>query len=85
MVEKVTEPINDMLVQMRISEEDFRKYNLKRGELEFSELVELINQEYARNALLACNTIAEQTGLSQMSMEEINAEIKAVRNAKTHS
>jgi hypothetical protein len=43
--------------------------------------VELIGKEYARNALLECNEIAEQEGLSKMSMDEIKAEI----DAKTHS
>ena len=41
--------------------------------------------EYARKALMECNEIAEQVGLSKMTMDEINAEIKAVRDAKTHS
>ncbi len=31
------------------------------------------------------NEIAEQEGLSKMTMDEIKAEIKAVRDAKTHS
>jgi hypothetical protein len=31
---------------------------------------------------LESNEIAEQVGLSKMTMDEINAEIKAVRNAK---
>jgi hypothetical protein len=48
-------------------------------------LVELINLEYARKALLECNEIAEKVGLSKMTMDEINAEIKAVRDAKAHS
>jgi hypothetical protein len=47
--------------------------------------VDLISREYARKALLECNEIAEQEGFSKMTMDEINAEIKAVRDAKTHS
>jgi hypothetical protein len=34
---------------------------------------------------LECNEIAEQVGLSKMTMDEINAEIQAVRDAKNHS
>lgn len=72
-------------VQIKVSETDFQKYNLGSEEIKFTDLVELISREYARKALLACNEIAEQVGLSKMTMDEINAEIKAVRDAKAHS
>jgi hypothetical protein len=72
-------------VQIKISETDFQRYNLDKGEIKFSDLVELIKQEYAREALLKCNEIAAKVGLSRMTIDEINAEIKAVRDAKTHS
>ncbi|MEZ4775934.1 MAG: hypothetical protein R3D00_22330 [Bacteroidia bacterium] len=72
-------------VQIKVSETDFQKYNLGNGEIKFTDLVELISREYTRKALLECNAIAEQVGLSRMTMDEINAEIKAVRDAKNHS
>ncbi len=72
-------------IQIKISESDFQKFNLGSGEIKFTELVERINSEYARRALMECNELAEQIGLSKMTMEEIDAEVKAVRDAKTHS
>ena len=72
-------------VRIKISETDFQKYNLVGGEIKFTDLVEMISREYARKALLECNEIAEKVGLSKMTMDEINAEIKAVRDAKAHS
>ncbi len=72
-------------IQIKISNTDFQKYNLGRKELKFSDLVDLISREYARKALLECNEIAEQEGFSKMTIDEINAEINAVRDAKTHS
>ena len=72
-------------VQIKVSETDFQRYNLGGDEIKFTDLVEVIKQEYARQALIACNEIAEKVGLSKMTMEEINAEIKAVRDAKTNS
>ncbi|MDX2246517.1 MAG: hypothetical protein SF052_07075 [Bacteroidia bacterium] len=72
-------------VQIKVSETDFQKYNLGKGEIKFTDLIELISREYARKALLECNAIAEQVGLSTMTMDEINAEIKAVRDGKNHS
>lgn len=72
-------------IQIRISKTDFQKYNFGNKEIKFTDLVDLISQEYARKALLECNEIAEQNGLSEMTMDEINAEIKAVRDAKSNS
>ncbi len=72
-------------LQIKISNTDFQKYNFNRKELKFTDLVNLISREYARKALLECNKIAEQEGLSRMTMNEINAEINEVRNAKSHS
>lgn len=72
-------------LQLKVSETDFQKYNLGSKEIKFTDLVDLISREYARKALLECNVIAEQKGLSKLTMDEINAEIKSVRDAKTHS
>jgi len=72
-------------IQIKISKTDFQKYNFGNKEIKFTDLVDLISQEYARKALLECNEIAEQKGLSEMTMDEINAEIKAVRDAKNNS
>lgn len=72
-------------IQIKISETDFQKFNLGSEEIKFTELVEMISREYARKSLMECNEIAEQIGLSKMTMEEIDAEVKAVRDAKTHT
>jgi hypothetical protein len=72
-------------VRVKVSEADFQKYNLGTGEIKFTKLVEAVKRENARQALLECRKIAEKVGLSTMTMDEINAEIKAVRDAKTHS
>ena len=71
-------------LQVKITDSDIQKYNLRNEEIKFSDLVDLISLEYAREALIACNEIAEKEGLSKMSMEEINAEVKAVRDAKNN-
>jgi hypothetical protein len=68
-------------VQIKVSKTDFKKYNLGSGQIKFTDLVEAISREYARKALLECNDIAEKVGLSNMTLDEINA----VRDAKTHS
>lgn len=72
-------------VQLKVSETDFQKYNLEGSEIKFTDLVDLISREYARKALLECNEIAAKTGLSSLTSEEIDSEIKAVRDGKNHS
>ncbi len=72
-------------LQIKISKSDLRKYKLEDREISFTDLVDLLSREYAKNALLECNKIAEQKDLSNMTMDEINAEIKALRDAKSHS
>lgn len=72
-------------LSISISEKDFNKYGFSDENLSFEELIEKINVELARQALLRAQEIAEQTGLSQMTLDEINAEIQAVRDAKNHS
>lgn len=72
-------------LQIKISNTDFRKYNFENKEIKFTDLVDLISREYAREALLKCNEIARHEGLSEISLDEINAEIKAVRDEKNHS
>lgn len=72
-------------IQIKVSESDFEKYNLEgQQEIKFTDLVEKISLEYARKALLECNEIAAKVGLSEMTLEDINAEIRAVRDAKNH-
>ena len=43
------------------------------------QMSEAAHEQEARQALHRCQEIAEQNGLSSMTMEEINAEIKAAR------
>lgn len=72
-------------LEVKISDAEFQKYNFGGKEILFSDLQEIISTEYARKALLQANRIAEEVGLSNMTLDEINAEIKAVRDAKNNS
>ncbi len=65
-----------------INDSDYEKLGFTSNPIPFDELKEKISIEYAREALIKCNQIAKETGLSQLTNDEINAEINAVRNAK---
>ncbi|MDX1905442.1 MAG: hypothetical protein SF053_00300 [Bacteroidia bacterium] len=69
-------------LNISISDIEFNKFGIKQERLTFTELVELISRELMRQNLNKSVALAEKYGLSSMTMEEINEEIKAVRHAK---
>jgi 3,4-dihydroxy-2-butanone 4-phosphate synthase len=69
-------------LSISISELEFNKFGIEKESLTFTELVELISRELMRQNLDKCVELAEKHGLSTMTMDEINEEVKAVRNAK---
>lgn len=72
-------------LQVQITDQDYSKYHFdQKGELTFIELEELISMEFAKKSLAKCTEIAEQTELSKMTIDEINSEIKVVRDAKNN-
>jgi hypothetical protein len=70
------------LLNVPIDEFEYAKLGLTSDTISFSDLKEKLSIDYAKDALIQCNDIAERTGLSQLTLEDINAEINAVRNAK---
>ena len=72
-------------ISIQINESDILRYGFTKEPINFSDLLGRIRLELAKEALLKCQTLAEKAGISGMTLEEINAEIKAVRNAKNHS
>lgn len=71
------------LLNVPIDEFEYAKLGLTSDTISFRDLKEKLNIDYAKEALIQCNDIAERTGLSQLSLEDINAEINAIRNAKS--
>ncbi len=69
-------------LNITISDIEFNKFGIRKDNLTFTELVELISRELMRQNLNKCVELAEKYGLSSMTMDEINEEVKAVRNAK---
>lgn len=69
-------------ISVSINDSEFSKLGLP-SKISFAELKERLSLLFAKEALLKCHRIARETGLSKMTLDEINAEIKAVRrNAK---
>ena len=72
-------------VNIQISDFEFNQLGLNKNTISFSELIEIIGKRITKQTLEKSIELAEKYGLSKMTMEEINEEIKAHRNAKTDS
>jgi hypothetical protein len=63
---------------------EFNNLGIKNENITFTEFTELVKREVMRNNLNICLALTEKYGLSSMTRNEINEEIKSVRNAKNH-
>lgn len=70
------------ILNVSISDMEFNNLGIKNENMTFTEFTELVRREVMRNNLNNCLALAEKYGLSSMTMNEINEEIKLVRNAK---
>lgn len=70
------------LLNVNIDDLEYAKLGLTSDTISFRDLKEKMSIDYAKEALLQCNNLAAENGLSQLSLEDINAEINAVRDAK---
>ena len=69
-------------LNVSISDMEFNNLGIKNENITFTEFTELVRREVMRNNLNNCLDLAEKYGLSSMIINEINEEIKLVRNAK---
>ena len=72
-------------LNIAISDLEYEKFGLKTDQLSFTDLVDMISRELSRQNLKKAVALAERYGLSSMSMDEISAEVNAVRNNAAHS
>ncbi len=70
-------------LSISIPEVEFEKLGIKNDNLTYAEFIKLIRRQEAAQALNECVALAEKYGLSNMTMEEIDEEVKAVRNANS--
>ena len=70
------------ILNVSISDMEFNNLGIKNENITFTEFIELVKREVMRNNLNNCLALAEKYGLSSMTINEINEEIKLVRNAK---
>jgi hypothetical protein len=72
-------------LNITISDLEYDKFGIKTDQLSFSDFVDMISRELSRQNLKKSVELSEHYGLSNMTMDEISAEVKAVRNNAAHS
>ena len=73
-------------LNITISDVEYGRFGIPNEHLNFTDFVDLISRELMRQNLNRCVALAEKHGLSSMTMEEINNEVKAVRqHAKAYN
>lgn len=72
-------------LNIQISDFEFDQLGLEKSTLSLSELIEIIGRKITKQMLEKSIQLANNYGLSKMTMEEIDDEIKAHRNAKNNS
>ncbi|MCX6238156.1 MAG: hypothetical protein NTY07_11485 [Bacteroidia bacterium] len=71
-------------ISISISDLEYNQFGINKDKFSFTEFVDIVNKEITKQALNRCIQLAEKYNLSRMSMDEINDEVKAVRNAKSN-
>lgn len=72
-------------LHISISDLEYEKFDLKADKFSFSELVDMISREISRQNLKKTVKLSERYGLSNMTMDDISKEIKAVRENADNS
>ena len=66
-------------ISVQMSDMEYNIFGLSKNTFFFSEIADLVERQVARQALRSSVEMAEKNGLSSMTMDEINAEVNAVR------
>lgn len=72
-------------LKISISQKELNQFAIEKNNLSFSEVIELVKRELFRQNMIESIQLAEKYGLSTMTMSEIDQEVKAVRNGKSHN
>ena len=66
-------------LSVTISDNEYKLYGIKTDWLSFAQIVDLVNKQQFKEHLKKSVELAEECGLSKMTMGEIDEEVKAVR------
>jgi len=69
-------------LNVSISDKEYKLLGIRNDRLKFSEVVDIIMKQQFKKHLKKSVELAEECGLSAMTMDEITKEVNAVRNEK---
>jgi pyrrolidone-carboxylate peptidase len=73
-------------LSIAISDVEYAKFGITNNILSFSDFVDMVSKELMRNNMETAIKIADASGLSSITMEDITTEVQAVRqNAKSNN
>ena len=72
-------------LNIAISDLEYEKFGMNTDQLSFTDFVDMISRELTRQNLKKTVELASRYGLSDLSMDEISEEVKAVRRNETHT
>lgn len=72
-------------LNIEISDLEYEKFGIKDANLSFSDFLDMVSRELNRQNLRKSIELSERYGLSSMTMDEISAEVTAVRKNANNS
>ena len=75
----MTKDLKMRTLKVSISDLEFNKFGIKTEVLNFTDIIELVSKELARENLNKSLELAEKFGLSSLSIDDISNEVKIVR------
>jgi hypothetical protein len=70
-------------LNISISDIEFNRFGLKSDNISFSDFLDIVSRELSKQKLAESVKLASKFGISELTMDEITNEVKAVReNAK---
>jgi uncharacterized protein YjgD (DUF1641 family) len=74
------------ILNVSISDIEYKKFGIKKQQLTFTEIIDLVSKELSRQNLDKCLQLSEKYGISKITIDEITTEVKIVRqNAKNRN
>jgi hypothetical protein len=74
------------MLNISISDAECANFGITNNVLSFPDFVDIVSKKLMRENMEAAITVAEASGLSTMTMEDITAEVQALRkNAKSNN
>jgi hypothetical protein len=66
-------------LNVSISDIEYTKFGLKEENLSFTDFIDIVSKELAKQNLNKCLELSDKYGISKMTMDDITNEVKAVR------